>query len=55
MKTRSLDDSNDKDVLGGIKKIRDLVKSLVDDMADMKKSFDSIVFTVARSLSLLQR
>ena len=39
---------NNKNVLEGIEKISNVVKSLVGDMADMKNKFESVAFTGAQ-------
>ena len=41
----SLNDSNDKNVLKGVKKISNVVKSLVSDMADKKNKFKPVAST----------
>ena len=44
----SSNDNNDKNVLKGIERISIVVKSLVDDTADMKNRFESVTFTGAQ-------
>ena len=46
--TVSSNDSNDKNILEGIERIRNVVKSLVVDMAVMKIRFESVTFTGAQ-------
>ena len=46
--TVSSNDNNDKNVLEGIEKISIVVKSLVENMADMKNRFESVAFTGAQ-------
>ena len=46
--TVSSNDSNDRNVLKGIEKISNVVKSVVSDMADMKNQFKSMASTAAQ-------
>ena len=51
----SSNDNNDHDVLEGIEKISNVVKSLLGDMADMKNQFESVASTGTGSPNRLHR